>query len=121
MGKKKKHQTGFSERLMALLKARGISQKDGASLSGVSPSVFSGWLHSTSVPGDILALQRFCKALSVPPGTPVSFEELLTGSKPETATAISTESDLAKLFLQEDELFDGYLHVTAKKVRLKRG
>lgn len=120
MGKKKKHQTGFSERLSALLKARGISQKEGATIAGVSPSVFSGWLHSTSVPADVLALQRFCKALSVPPCESVSFEELLTGSKPESSPT-TNESDLSKLFVQDEELYSGYLFVTAKKVRLRRG
>lgn len=120
MGKKKKHETGFSERLAQLIAQRDLTQKEAASLAGITPSVFSGWLNGTSTPSDILAVQRLCKALSTPPNEPVSFEELLTGTKSDTHVAVFSENDLARILSHEDPLYEGYLHIKATKVSFKK-
>ncbi len=94
----------FREILRSIMRERQLTLKQVADLAGVKISTIQNWTEGKA-PHDLQAVARLATAL----GT--SFKGLLLG-EPEN---ISQASSIGELF-EEQELFDGYLKVTAKRL-----
>lgn len=110
---RKRVESPFAKNLKAILAERGLSQTAAASIAGVSPTVLNDWLHSTSVPNNLLAIQRLCRAINC------DFEFLLTGSQTKLNLK---EIALTELFESEADLsFSGIFQIEAKRLRVRKG
>lgn len=125
-GKSTKRNSGLGQRLLQLLAQFDLSQKEAALLcideegKPTKLSVFHNWCNGAN-PTRYKPLKSLCEALSERGKEKICFEWLLTGEvSTPSVPVLKTEADLAKLFLHEDQVFDGFVHVKVTKVSLKK-
>lgn len=81
----------FIERALADARARGMTDKDIAKATGVSPSTFHRWRRGEVIPDTAVAV-RFCQGLDIPPGAALAI--LGTVERDDPAPEPLTHPDL---------------------------
>ncbi len=103
---KKKSDSSFSNRLVALMTERGLTLRDAAKISGVSLSTVQSW-RSGSIPHDWMAVKKLADTL----GTSLSY--LLTGIDEARSGMIPSVS---QVFGDGGLLFDGFAKITIQRL-----
>ena len=110
---RRKIESPFARILTQVLKDRGITQRQAATLCGISPSVINQWT-SGSQPLDLGAVLALSKALGI------SFQFLLTGEEAGPPANPVAEIPLSDLFEAESATeFSGVFLIEAKRLRRK--
>lgn len=104
--KKKKEGRPFSKILSSLMKERGITLKEAASIAGVSQSTISDWRSGTS-PEDYMAVQELANYLGVSLSFILTGKEDSVGGKP---------ASVIEVFEEDNVVFDGYAKITIQKL-----
>ena len=98
----------FPKMLKKLLKDRTITQKQAASLAGVTESVMSDWINGCA-PQNLVAVKRLAKSLGV------SVSYLLFGSSDDDGFKVSLE----ELIQAEDTpIMSGYYKIELTKIKI---